>query len=107
MNLFKPKPSAVYVSAGLALLISGTALISFNSLAADEAKPNGAPKAALTVTAVQPQNTALGLQISANGNISPWQEAIIGAEVNGLRLTDVRVNVGDVVKKGQDRKSVV
>ena len=101
MNLFKPTPSAVYVSAGLALLISGTALISFNSLAADEAKPNGAPKAALTVTAVQPQNNALGLQISANGNISPWQEAIIGAEVNGLRLTDVRVNVGDVVKKGQ------
>ncbi len=109
MNLFQQKPTAVYSSAALALLIGGTALLSFNLQAADEAKPNGAnganavgvAKAALTVTAVQPQSIALGLQVNANGNIAPWQEAIIGAEVNGLKLTDVRVNVGDVVKKGQ------
>ena len=107
MNLFQHKPTAVYFSAALALLIGGTALLSFNLQAADEPKPNGAngmngvAKAALTVTAVQPQTNALGLQVNANGNIAPWQEAIIGAEVNGLKLTDVRVNVGDVVKKGQ------
>ena len=106
MNLIKQKstekPTAFYVTAALAtLLIGGAALVSFKSLAADPPKSNGAPKAALTVTAVQPQSSALGLQVSANGNIAPWQEAIIGAEVNGLKLTDVRVNVGDVVKKGQ------
>jgi HlyD family secretion protein len=102
MNLFKQKPTAVYVTTVLVtLLIGGTALVSFHSLAADPPKSNGAPKAALTVTAVQPQSNALGLQVNANGNIAPWQEAIIGAEVNGLKLTDVRVNVGDVVKKGQ------
>ena len=106
MNLIKQKstekPTAFYVTAALAtLLIGGTALVSFKSLAADPPKSNGAPKAALTVTAVQPQSSALGLQVNANGNIAPWQEAIIGAEVNGLKLTDVRVNVGDVVKKGQ------
>jgi len=33
--------------------------------------------------------------------ITAWQDAIIGAEANGLRLTEVRVNVGDVVRKGQ------
>ena len=38
MNLFKQKPTAVYVSAGLALLVGSTALISFSSLAADEVK---------------------------------------------------------------------
>ena len=106
MNLIKQKstekPTAFYVTAALAtLLIGGAALVSFKSLAADPPKSNGAPKAALTVTAVQPQSSALGLQVNANGNIAPWQEAIIGAEVNGLKLTDVRVNVGDVVKKGQ------
>jgi HlyD family secretion protein len=102
MNVFKHKPTAVYVTAALATLLAcGTAVVSFNSLAADPPKPNGAPKAALTVTAVQPQSNALGLQVNANGNIAPWQEAIIGAEVNGLKLTEVRVNVGDVVKKGQ------
>ena len=41
------------------------------------------------------------LRLAANGNIAAWQEASIGAESNGLRLTDVRVNVGDVVKAGQ------
>jgi HlyD family secretion protein len=107
MNLFKQKPATVYFSAALALLAAGGALLSFNLRAADELKQsgtngtNGVAKAALTVTAVQPQSNALGLQVNANGNIAPWQEAIIGAEVNGLKLTDVRVNVGDVVKKGQ------
>ncbi len=58
-------------------------------------------KAALSVSAVSPSNGPLGLQLQANGNVVAWQEAIIGAEVNGLKLTEVRVNVGDVVKKGQ------
>lgn len=60
-----------------------------------------ATKAALSVTAVSPSNGALALQLAANGSLAAWQEASIGAEVNGLRLIEVRVNVGDVVKKGQ------
>ncbi|MGZ8274281.1 MAG: efflux RND transporter periplasmic adaptor subunit, partial [Burkholderiaceae bacterium] len=39
--------------------------------------------------------------MSANGNIVAWQEAIIGAELAGMRLTEVLVNVGDTVKRGQ------
>ncbi len=39
--------------------------------------------------------------MSANGNIVAWQEAIIGAELAGLRLTEVLVDVGDTVKRGQ------
>lgn len=58
-------------------------------------------KAALTVTAVQPVNASLALKLAANGNVAAWQEASIGAEANGLRLTQVLVNVGDTVKKGQ------
>jgi len=33
--------------------------------------------------------------------VAAWQEAVIGSESGGLRLTDVKVNVGDVVRKGQ------
>ena len=33
--------------------------------------------------------------------MAAWQEASVGAESNGLRLTAVNVNVGDVVKAGQ------
>ncbi|GAO25548.1 RND family efflux transporter MFP subunit [Alicycliphilus sp. B1] len=39
--------------------------------------------------------------LAANGNVAAWQEASIGAEVSGLRLAEVRVNVGDVVRAGQ------
>ncbi len=108
MNLFKLKPTALVVSAALTIVTAAATLFSFNLYAAEEAKPqngangtNGVAKAALTVTAVQPQSATLSLQVSANGNVTPWQEAIIGAEVNGLKLTDVRVNVGDVVRRGQ------
>lgn len=55
---------------------------------------------ALTVTLTQAQQTLLPLKISANGNVAAWQEAIIGTEANGLRLTQVSANVGDKVKKG-------
>jgi RND family efflux transporter MFP subunit len=41
------------------------------------------------------------LRIAANGNIAAWQEAVIGTEANGLRLADVKVNVGDAVRRGQ------
>ena len=71
--------------------------------AADDKKaaPAAAARPALSVTTTQPQRSALPLKIAANGNIAAWQEAIIGTEANGLRLAEVRVNVGDVVKRGQ------
>ena len=46
------------------------------------------------------QRANLATAISANGNVAAWQEAIVGAESNGMRLAEVRVNVGDVVRRG-------
>ena len=77
------------------------AMLALGARAADEKKPAPAPKAALTVTVVQAQSTNLALKIVANGNIAAWQEASVGTEANGLRLSQVLVNVGDVVKRGQ------
>lgn len=59
------------------------------------------PKPALTVTTVKPSNGEWPVKLGANGNIAPWQEAVVSAEVNGLRLIDVKANVGDEVRKGQ------
>ena len=50
---------------------------------------------------VQPQRMPVGVRLSANGNIAAWQEASVGTEANGLRLAEVNVNVGDVVRRGQ------
>lgn len=71
--------------------------------AADD-KPAGvasAAKAALTVTTTQAQRATLATAVNANGNVAAWQEAVVGAEANGARLAEVRVNVGDVVLRGQ------
>ena len=65
------------------------------------AAPTRAAKAALTVTAIQAQRSEVGSALVANGSIAAWQEAVVGAETSGLRLAEVRVNVGDVVRRGQ------
>jgi HlyD family secretion protein len=86
----------------LALLLAPIAISVTVVYAADDKKAASAPaKAALTVTVTQPQPARLPMKISANGNIAAWQEASVGTEANGLRLAEVRANVGDVVKKGQ------
>ena len=76
------------------------ALIATSAHAADDKKP-APPKAALTVSVTQPLPGKLPLKIAANGNIAAWQEASVGTEANGLRLAEVRANVGDVVRRGQ------
>lgn len=82
------------------LLASALALIL--CAGAQAASPTGrAPRPALTVTLVQPVRAPLVQQLVANGNVAAWQEASVGAEVAGLRLAQVLVNVGDVVRAGQ------
>lgn len=69
--------------------------------AAKAAPAAAAAKPAMTVTVTRPASESLSVGLHANGNVSAWQEASVGAELNGLRLAAVNVNVGDVVKKGQ------
>ena len=63
--------------------------------------PTKAGKPALTVTTASAKSMELSQGLAANGLVAPWQEASVGAEVGGLKLTEVNVNVGDVVRKGQ------
>ncbi len=95
--------SSVATLVVLAVLGSaGAFFISTDSRAAEEKKPGTSePRPALTVTSVRPSPADVATQLQANGNVMAWQEASIGAEINGLRLTDVRVNVGDQVRAGQ------
>jgi RND family efflux transporter MFP subunit len=72
--------------------------------AAKQAKSDAkatAARPALTVALAIPQQANWPQTLAANGNVMAWQEAIIGAELSGLRVTEVLVNVGDSVKRGQ------
>lgn len=58
-------------------------------------------QSSLTVTVARLEPVTFPMRVSANGNITAWQEASIGTEANGLRLIEVKVNVGDKVRRGQ------
>ena len=72
-----------------------------NSIVADAPKTTAGGKPALSVIAITPQHVEWPRKLAANGNIAAWQEAVISAEISDLQLTEVRVNVGDRVQKGQ------
>jgi RND family efflux transporter MFP subunit len=69
--------------------------------ASDGATREAGVKPALTVAAITPRTSEWPRVLTANGNVAAWQEAVISTEVSNLRLTDVKVNVGDRVQKGQ------
>ena len=92
------KSTLVLLAAAVGLAGSLFFVTTGSSRAADE---KVTVKPALTVTTAMPQRVSLTTRLPANGNIVAWQEASVGAESGGLRLTDVRVNVGDSVRKGQ------
>ena len=97
MKTTRLKPAAAAV---LGLLAAMCVAAVVSSAAASDKQPE-APKPALTVTTGRPQAATLPVRLTANGNVAAWQEALIGSESGGLRLAEVRVNVGDVVRKGQ------
>ncbi len=99
-----PRPALAGALMIVLLFVLGWLLPGASSKANDKAatsKPATTAKAALTVTTARPQLARLSQTLAANGDIAAWQEASIGSEANGLRLTEVLVNVGDVVTAGQ------
>lgn len=84
-----------------AAVLAAIALVSGPSAAPADDPAQAQPKAAMTVTLTRPKPSTLPLALHANGNISAWQEASVGAELNGQRLATVNVNVGDAVRRGQ------
>lgn len=59
-------------------------------------------KAVLAVETVQPQQVNWSVSVTMNGAVSAWQEAQVSAEIGGLRIKQVLVDVGSQVKRGQD-----
>lgn len=97
----------------LALLMLGTMqgdrlgdLLMTPALAQSAQSTQSAPAAgkarpALVVTTVQPTGGDLGDMLIANGSIAAWQEAVVGAELAGARITDLQADIGQRVARGQ------
>lgn len=101
MNLPSLPMKPLALAAATLLLAAGGATALLVHAQDHKAPAAAAPRPALTVTVTTPLRATVATAVAANGNIAAWQEAIVGAEANGMRLADVLVNVGDVVRKGQ------
>lgn len=81
-----------------ALALAGAALLSGCGGGSDSEHQE---TPALTVTAAAPRQVDWPVTLNASGAVAPWQEASIGTQIGSYQLIDVRVNVGDHVRKGQ------
>jgi len=99
-----PTLNRTTVASLIALGLTATGLGLLGHSASQAQNTQNAPataKPAMTVTTTKPSQRSLPVRVAANGSVSAWQEASVGAEVGGLRLSEVRADVGDFVTKGQ------
>ncbi|MEQ9447935.1 MAG: efflux RND transporter periplasmic adaptor subunit, partial [Rhodospirillaceae bacterium] len=67
---------------------------------ANVSDPDGVAPA-LTVTSIPVGSREIRSSVVVTGTVVPWQDLSIGTEISGLKVVDVPVDEGDVVKKGQ------
>lgn len=92
--MFKQK---IYLGAVAVAVIAGLIWL----MSSPDKQQVAAPTAsALTISTVAPVSESWPQIVLANGNVTAWQEAVISAEVGGLRITELRVEVGASVKRG-------
>lgn len=97
-TIFKPNRRIAKISVAAGLLAAG-AFVLAGGHAAEQAAP-ATTRPALTVRTTMLHEEKWARTMSATGSIIPWQEAIISAQVQGLRIADVRVSIGDYVQQG-------
>jgi RND family efflux transporter MFP subunit len=102
----KLQPTPLTLATVLCLALGSLALMlgfgpASHAQDANAPKTSAAPKPSMTVTTAKPSQSSLPLTLAANGNITAWQEASVASESVGLKLQEVRANVGDPVKAGQ------
>ena len=85
-----------------ALVLGGSAWALADKAPAANAPAHGAPAAAaLSVSVTTPTEQTLARDVSASGSIAARDELSIGADAGGVRLVEVRVDVGTRVQRGQ------
>jgi RND family efflux transporter MFP subunit len=89
------------IAVGAALGIGGFTVLSQHPARPAAATQTAVPAPALTVSTAAARRVVWPATLAASGAVAPWQEASIGAQIGGYQLIDVRVNVGDRVRKGQ------
>ncbi|KPQ26436.1 MAG: RND family efflux transporter, MFP subunit, partial [Halomonas sp. HL-93] len=97
-----PPTRKMYLGIMLVVTASVAALACIQAVSSESDttdEPTAQPSLSVNVTTLKSQT--LPTTIEANGDIAAWQEISVGSEISGLRLVDVKVDVGDEVTEGQ------
>ncbi|MBF0271221.1 MAG: efflux RND transporter periplasmic adaptor subunit [Magnetococcales bacterium] len=89
----------------LAALAAGCLALPFPvtpAQAADKPPAVQEERAALTVTLAKPTRENWPRTLLVSGGIFAWQEAVVASEIGGLTIVWLPVDVGSVVKRGQE-----
>jgi RND family efflux transporter MFP subunit len=97
------------IAAAVGLTVVGTATLVSSSQdsarsttdAAMTVENKAARTAGVTVSLIVPVSAQFARGLSATGTIAPRDELVIGSDAAGVRLTEVLVEVGAVVQRGQ------
>lgn len=92
--------------AAVVVLGAGTGgwMLIAHGAAGASATPVAAPASAtasLSVETVAPKRQAWSRTVAATGSIAARDELLVGADATGVRLTEVLVDTGSIVKRGQ------
>lgn len=92
-----PTSLAPRSTAGTRLLWTGALLGALAGCGESVVAP---PAPSLAVETVAPQGREITREVTASGAVAAWEEVVIGGELSGLRVAEVTVEVGDVVRRG-------
>jgi RND family efflux transporter MFP subunit len=85
-----------------AIALGGTAAAIFGQeRSAARAQETPAPVASIAVDVVAPEPAIFARAIAATGTVSPRDELVIGSDASGVRLLELLVDTGSVVRKGE------
>ncbi len=85
------RPARVFAVLGMALLAA----------CGDETLQEDAGRGAMTITTAAVRTAPVSRTITVMGTVVAWEEMPVGAEVGGLAITEVLVDEGDEVRRGQ------
>lgn len=95
------KRRSLYLYAAIAGLAMAAGVLFLASRDGTSTSPASAPPPALTVKRIVASEQRWPQTLSAVGSVAAWQEAVIGSEIGGQRLSRLLVDVGDRVQRGQ------
>lgn len=81
----------------LAVALASTLVLA--ACAEEAPAPEATPS--LTVSVATPVQQPLPQRVTASGSVAAWEAMALGVELAGQRVAEVKVEVGDVVAKGQ------